>query len=722
MDPSSGCSTPSYCSYAWEDAGDGDYNDLVIRIFFTIVADTTAPTTTSALSGTAGNNGWYTTNVVVTLSATDNVGGTGVASTTLDGSSYTAARTISTEGTTSHTYFSVDNSSNTETTNNLTLKIDKTAPSAAITSHTSNQAVRGTISFVGTASDATSGLASVETSSNGTTWNSATVTSGNWTYSLNTTTLIDGARTIQVRVTDNAGNQTTTSLALLVDNTIPASIFAASPTANAWYTGSVTFSGTSSDATSGVASLQRRTDSGAWASLSGTTAWSYTVDTTTLSDGTHTFYVAATDVAGNLESTAVKTINVGNNPPASSLEATCPSPGSNGWCKAPINMVASASSTAPLQSVSYWIDGNSETIVNQGSTSFGITGGVHSASTYATSTLGKKSNTVTKGDLKVDGSPPTIEFRGATQTALIFRVSDGDSGVQSWTLQVFNAQGQTVFYKDSTGEFNGDLAWSQSRGGSSGVGKLFSLLPQSNQFKINIFAKDNAGHENGVQQAQFTLNVIATPLPTFTPTSTPNKVAVLPAVINNTATARPSATPLPTTTQSSSPTAAGIRVAALPPAPPPAAPLRLRTVSGHVFWDRNGNGMRDLDEPGLGNIPLNVRVSVIGGGMTTYSGDDGAFVVTVSQGPAYVIQPLPVAGWFGDEQKVLPDIGADMQIDFALTRASLVWLVSIFTLGGVLFWVLVVSVTQDRRARALWKLVGVVSSLTQRRLKIQKRA
>mgnify|MGYP001595759244 FL=1 len=145
---------------------------------------------------------------------------------------------------------------------------------------------------------------------------------------------------------------------------------------------------------------------------------------------------------------------------------------------------------------------------------------------------------------------------------------------------------------------------------------------QSNQFKINIFAKDNAGHENGLLQAQFTLNVIATPLPTFTPTSAPQKAAVLPAVVN-TATARPSATPLPTTTQSPSPAATGIRVAALPHAPLPAAPLRLRTVSGQVFWDRNGNGVRDLDEPGLGNIPLNVRVSVIGGGMTTYSGDDG---------------------------------------------------------------------------------------------------
>ena len=265
----------------FEDDVDMDYNDLIYTITY---PDTTPPTTTHALTGTAGSNGWYTSNVNVTLTATDNVGGTGVASTSMDGSSYTTARTVSTEGTTTHTYFSVDSIGNTETTKSFNLKIDKTAPSAAITSHTASQPVRGTISFGGTASDATSGLASVEISTDGTTWNSATITGGSWSYSLNTTTLTDGTRAIQVRATDNAGLQTTTSLALLVDNTIPASTFSSAPTANAWYAGSVTLSGTSSDVTSGVASLQRRTDSGSWTSLSGTTTWSFTVDTTTLSD------------------------------------------------------------------------------------------------------------------------------------------------------------------------------------------------------------------------------------------------------------------------------------------------------------------------------------------------------------------------------------------------------------------------------------------------------
>ena len=42
--------------------------------------DTTAPTVTATSTGTAGNAGWYRSNVAVALAATDEDGGSGVAS------------------------------------------------------------------------------------------------------------------------------------------------------------------------------------------------------------------------------------------------------------------------------------------------------------------------------------------------------------------------------------------------------------------------------------------------------------------------------------------------------------------------------------------------------------------------------------------------------------------------------------------------------------------
>lgn len=44
----------------------------------TILIDKTAPTTTISLDGTLGLGGWYVTNVMVNLSATDGISGSGV--------------------------------------------------------------------------------------------------------------------------------------------------------------------------------------------------------------------------------------------------------------------------------------------------------------------------------------------------------------------------------------------------------------------------------------------------------------------------------------------------------------------------------------------------------------------------------------------------------------------------------------------------------------------
>lgn len=96
--------------------------------------DTISPVTTVSESGASGINNWFRSDVQVSLSATDNDGGSGVDKTeySLDGGeaweTYTVPFTISDEGTHEIKYRSIDLAGNVEADQSATIKIDKTAP------------------------------------------------------------------------------------------------------------------------------------------------------------------------------------------------------------------------------------------------------------------------------------------------------------------------------------------------------------------------------------------------------------------------------------------------------------------------------------------------------------------------------------------------------------------------------------------------------------------
>ncbi|VVB85629.1 Periplasmic copper-binding protein (NosD) [uncultured archaeon] len=118
------------------DANNIDYLPLSLKF----ISDLIEPTTLIGLSGTLGDNNWYTSDVQVTLTATDNEGGSGVAKTeyTINGGSwiqYSVPFTISNEGTTTIQYKSTDVAGNVETVKTQDVKIDKTTP-ASITNLT----------------------------------------------------------------------------------------------------------------------------------------------------------------------------------------------------------------------------------------------------------------------------------------------------------------------------------------------------------------------------------------------------------------------------------------------------------------------------------------------------------------------------------------------------------------------------------------------------------
>jgi Regulator of chromosome condensation (RCC1) repeat len=99
--------------------------------------DITPPITTVMITGTQGNNGWYVSDVQITLTATDNDGGSGVkeihysvdgTETIVSGSS--ASHAIAGDGTHAVTWYAVDNAGNVEMpAHEMSINIDKTPPS-----------------------------------------------------------------------------------------------------------------------------------------------------------------------------------------------------------------------------------------------------------------------------------------------------------------------------------------------------------------------------------------------------------------------------------------------------------------------------------------------------------------------------------------------------------------------------------------------------------------
>ncbi len=142
--------------------------DLAIN--FTEPPDQSAPTTTMSLSGTMGDYNWYVSDVEVTLTATDNEGGSGVAETkySVDGgetwNTYTAPFTVTADGIHDVLARSWDNTGNDEGPPAFEIvKIDQTPPVLTETVVPAEiQRVRKgymvPVDYSGTAEDATSGV------------------------------------------------------------------------------------------------------------------------------------------------------------------------------------------------------------------------------------------------------------------------------------------------------------------------------------------------------------------------------------------------------------------------------------------------------------------------------------------------------------------------------------------------------------------------------------
>ncbi len=169
------------------------------------------------------------------------------------------------------------------------------------------------------------------------TWANAALASGDWSRAFPASSFpADGAYTVRVRATDEAGNaQTPASRTFTFDGTAPTGALTAPADGAALRGASVAVSSDSADAGSGVASaeFQRRpAGGGAWTTI-GTDAnapYSVNWNTTALGDGDYDLRVVTTDDAGNTFTSATRTVTVDNTAPSSATLDTLPDAVRNG--------------------------------------------------------------------------------------------------------------------------------------------------------------------------------------------------------------------------------------------------------------------------------------------------------------------------------------------------------------------------------------------------------
>ncbi len=286
---------------------------------------------------------------------------------------------------------------------------------------------RSPVSVTLNATDSGSGVASITFRIDGGSWQ---------TYTSPVTVQGDGTHTVEYYATDNAGNQEAARTATLkIDTTAPSTSASVGGTlaGDGSYVGSANITLTAVDATSGVQSIEYRVDGGAW--------WTYATTFPVGGNGTHTVEYAATDNAGNPETTESLTVRISggsHGPPVTTL-AAAGSPGRNGWYVSEVTVSLSALSEASgPTTIAYRLDGDTWDVYAGPIT---IPEGRHVFDYQATDADGIQEPLKTAA-INVDYTPPSfiaLSPGGLVTSAdvpVAWTVSDPMSGVDHYDVSV----------------------------------------------------------------------------------------------------------------------------------------------------------------------------------------------------------------------------------------------------------------------------------------------
>ena len=291
----------------------------------TLTIDNTPPTTIPTLSGTEGNNNWWTSTITITLTGTDNTSGikdTYYKLDTTDWETYTTPITLPDEGVHLLIYYSHDIAGNRETNHSRALKIDKTNP---LTNYTLTPNSPNGDNDWYTRSVTITFIRNDSISWTNTTW--YRINNGTWENYTNPVFLQDdGRHMVEYYSIDNAGNQEIIHLAEVKIDTTPPTIQITKPNTQKLYIfdreiirlpfqtrilGKITLEVFVSDQTSGIQKVQYIIDYGTRIDIT-TAPFSYIYDESSLVRHRHVITAKAVDKAGNTNNAGEQTIWIFN--------------------------------------------------------------------------------------------------------------------------------------------------------------------------------------------------------------------------------------------------------------------------------------------------------------------------------------------------------------------------------------------------------------------------
>ncbi len=384
----------------------------------TVRIDNDAPTVSDDSPG-----GWTHAPVTVHLNATDTVSGVFSLVYSTDGSTptvtYSGSIPVSAEGTTTLRYTATD-VRGLETSVTKVVRIDSDAPTAS--DDAPEEWVNGPVVVHLTTADAVSGLSSVKFSIDG--------SEPGTDYGSSITVSAEGTTTLRYTVTDVAGNSTSATATVRVDNGSPV---VSDDAPSGWVTGPVTVHLNATDTVSGIASLLYSTEGS-------TPTVTYSGSIVISDEGTTTLRYTATDVQGHATS-VTKAVRIDNTAPTASDDAPA------GWVGGPVTVhLTSSDSLSGVANVEYSIDGSNPSL-SYGAGIMVSAEGMTTLRYRVTDSAGNSVSATTA--VGIDNGPPVVVSDApsgwVTATVTVHFTSEATSGVAS-TFYSIDGSDPTVPY------------------------------------------------------------------------------------------------------------------------------------------------------------------------------------------------------------------------------------------------------------------------------------